>query len=191
MCETCGVKHASFGTLTGRKKRWCGGCGNSHDGAVSLNKRQRPGLVQVEVEPQSFLAVADVASATAAAAASARSRAKCHRRNDDKQVARSQTQQVGASAYGPEDESADVYPVERVLDVRRRRGLIEYHVKWSGTTMQPGRSRATWGRGGGSSLRTRHRRCERVGLRTIIAPPQTRLLLSAHKRTAPSASSRC
>ena len=35
LCETCGAKHASFGTPAERKKRWCGGCGTAH-GAVNL-----------------------------------------------------------------------------------------------------------------------------------------------------------
>ena len=136
MCETCEAKHATFGTPAERKKRWCGGCGKAH-GAVNLNKRQRPGLAQVDVELQSALVVADVASAPVAAAAAApatRSRAQCHS-DDDNQPERNPTQQDGDSACadnGPQNDGEDVYPVERVLDVRRRRGLVEYNVKWVG-----------------------------------------------------------
>ena len=41
MCETCGLKHASFGLKgSGSKKRqWCGTCAKEH-GGVYLGKRK-------------------------------------------------------------------------------------------------------------------------------------------------------
>ena len=35
LCEGCGVKEATFGTPTERKRRWCGGCGKAHGAMVS------------------------------------------------------------------------------------------------------------------------------------------------------------
>ena len=40
MCEDCGMKHSSFGHLDDHKKRWCGTCAQSHEGAVRVQLQQ-------------------------------------------------------------------------------------------------------------------------------------------------------
>ena len=36
MCEDCKAKHAGFGLGADKKKRWCGKCAKSHEGAMYL-----------------------------------------------------------------------------------------------------------------------------------------------------------
>ena len=36
MCEDCGKVHATYGMQDEKTKRWCGGCGKGHEGAMSL-----------------------------------------------------------------------------------------------------------------------------------------------------------
>jgi hypothetical protein len=36
MCEDCGAKHAAYGTVGERKKRWCSPCGKGHGEVVCL-----------------------------------------------------------------------------------------------------------------------------------------------------------
>jgi hypothetical protein len=40
MCEDCEKKHASCGTPTEGKRRWCGPCGKAH-GAINLRGHKK------------------------------------------------------------------------------------------------------------------------------------------------------
>eukprot|EP01050_Picozoa_sp_SAG11_P047129 SAG11_NODE_24502_length_372_cov_1.080586_1_plen_68_part_10 len=39
-CKECGLKRASFGHATTRRRLWCGGCATLHAGAVYLDTVQ-------------------------------------------------------------------------------------------------------------------------------------------------------
>ena len=40
MCEGCGTKHANYGLLTERRRRWCAGCAAA-EGGVLLRKQKK------------------------------------------------------------------------------------------------------------------------------------------------------
>eukprot|EP01043_Picozoa_sp_COSAG02_P096038 COSAG02_NODE_32355_length_517_cov_1.856459_1_plen_142_part_10 len=110
MCEGCGVKHASYGTSTERKRRWCAGCGKGH-GAEYLSMRSTP-------------VAATGMSRVASSGSDGRGRESEHAQESEAQGQEAED--------GEEEEEEQAYEVERVLDVRRRRGLLQYKVKWVG-----------------------------------------------------------